>query len=185
MEHKTQRDHLNFLKIDSLLSWLKGEFSKTKDVRGSNVSISLSDSLMSGLALYPLKGPTLLFFNNNRSSRAENLKTMYKIEKAPSDSALRVILDEVPPAFFRPVFRGSVRLLRKAGIWKMYGYYQGHMICSIDGAHHYSSEKVHCGHCLECTKSNGAEEYRHYMLSGVVVPPGEGRSAPGDTWTDN
>ena len=170
-KQQASRQSINRLKIDSLTVWLKGKFEKFKDSRGSNKSIKLRDALLSGFAVFSLKDPTLLLFNNKRPSRKENLKNIYKIEDVPSDSGMRTILDEVQLSDFKGVFRGLVGLLRKAGIWKSYEYYRGHIICSIDGVHHYSSEKVSCGHCLEYKKKNDQIEYRHYMLSGSIVHP--------------
>ncbi|MCP4120611.1 MAG: transposase, partial [Bacteroidetes bacterium] len=150
---------------------LKGRFKNFEDMRGDNSSIKLEDSLLSGFAMFSLKDPSLLLFNNKRSDREENLKNVYKIDHAPSDSGMRTILDEVKVSDFTSVFRGLVGLLRKAGIWKEYEYYQDHIICSIDGVHHYSSEEIKCDCCLEYEKKNGRKDYRHYMLSGSIVHP--------------
>jgi hypothetical protein len=159
------------LKFDSLSKWLSGKFKRFKDIRAKNSKIKLSDSLLSGFAMYSLKDPTLLFFNNKRSARRANLKEVYQIDKAPSDSGMRTILDEVNLLNFRGVFRGLVDRLRKAGVWEVYQYYRGHMICSVDGVHHYSSEQISCKHCLVYEKTNGQMEYRHYLLSGAIVHP--------------
>ncbi len=159
------------LQLATLSKWLRRKFNRFEDVRGSNKSIKLSDSLLSGFSMYSLKDPTLLFYNNKRSARRTNLKTIYSIDQAPSDSGMRTILDEVKISDFKMVFRDLVSLLRKAGIWFLYEYYRGHMICSIDGVHHYSSEHINCKHCLAYEKKNGQVEYRHYMLSGSIVHP--------------
>ena len=63
-------------------------------------------------------------------------------------------------------FSTSLTNLKKSDI-----YFQGYMICSVDGVHHFSSEKVHCKSCMKYTKSNGVLEYRHYLLSGSIVHP--------------
>lgn len=168
---KQTRNFVKKLKFDSLAGWLKGKFNGFTDVRGKNSSITTSDSLMSGFAMFSLKDPSLLFFNNKRSARKENLKNVYKIDGVPSDSGMRTILDCIQIVAFKKVFRGLVALLRRAGIWKEYEYYQGHIICSVDGVHHFSSEHIHCAHCLEYKKQNGQLEYRHYMLSGSIVHP--------------
>ena len=170
-KRKNARNHVKELKIDHLTKWLKGRFKGFSDIRGKNSSVELSDSLLSGFAMFSLKDPSLLFFNNKRPVRKENLKNVYKVGDAPPDSSMRTILDEVKIADFKGVFRGLVGLVRKAGIWKTYEYYQGHIICSIDGVHHFSSEKIKCSQCLKYEKKNGQVEYRHYMLSGAIVHP--------------
>lgn len=177
-QRKTIKNQLKQLKIDSLTKWLKGKFKRFTDDRGKNSSIQMSDSLLSGFAMFSLKDRSLLRFNNKLSARKENLKNVYKVENAPTDSGMRTILDEVRVADFKGVFRSLVGLLRKAGIWQEYEYYRGHIICSIDGVHHFSSEKVKCQHCLEYEKKNGQLENRHYMLSGSIVHPNKKEVMP-------
>ena len=67
---------------------------------------SLSECLMSGLAVFGLKYPSLLRFD--RDARTDetvraNLSSLYAIERAPCDTALRERLDEVDPRALRPV----------------------------------------------------------------------------------
>ena len=159
------------LKIDSLIGWLSSKFKGFTDKRGSNRSISLKDSLLSGFAMFSLKDKCLLKFNNMRNEREANLKQVYKIDQAPSDSGMRTILDKVSLKELKGVFKGLVNKLRKIGIWKNYEYYRGHIICSIDGVHHFSSEKICCNQCMKYEKTNGKVEYRHYLLSGSIVHP--------------
>jgi len=159
------------LDFDPLISSLKENFDDFVDSRGSNKQISLGDCLQSGLAMFSLKDASLLSFNNSRPTRAANLSNVYKISKVPSDSHMRTLLDKVKPISFSKVFTGLVCKLRLAGFWKKYIYFQGYMICSVDGVHHFSSEKVHCKSCMKYTKSNGVLEYRHYLLSGSIVHP--------------
>lgn len=159
------------LKIDKLLGWLSDEFTDFSDTRGSNLSIKLKDSLMSGFAMFSLKDKSVLKFNNMRDERKENLKRVYKIDCAPSDSGMRTILDGVELEELNKVFKKLVKKLRDLGVWKTYEYFRGHIICSVDGVHHFSSTKICCNKCLEYEKKNGEVEYRHYLLSGSIVHP--------------
>jgi hypothetical protein len=68
--------------------------------------IALVDHLMSGLALFGLKYPSLLQFDEDRraGTTPANLKALYGVEQAPSDTRLRERLDEVePPNFASPL----------------------------------------------------------------------------------
>jgi len=42
----------------------------------------------------------------------------------------------------------------------------------MDGTDYFSSEKVHCSHCLERKDSTGTGHYRHGALVPVIVKPG-------------
>ncbi|MEM8529147.1 MAG: transposase [Bacteroidota bacterium] len=159
------------IEFDGLMNWYKSQFSRIQDKRADNKGILLSDALLSGFAMFSLKDRSLLYFDNKRTARKENLKKVYKIKRAPSDSGMRTILDDVEVKPLQKLFKSLVNKLRQKGFWKAYEYYQGHLICSVDGVHHFSSECIGCAHCLEYSKSNGKQEFRHYLLSGSIVHP--------------
>jgi hypothetical protein len=58
-------------------------FEKIKDFRADNQSISMLDALMSAFAMFSLKDPSLLAFDERRNSD-ENLKRLYKIKTIPA-----------------------------------------------------------------------------------------------------
>lgn len=168
---KRERKQLERLQTDALHTFLAKQFSGFTDNRAGNGSVTMRDALMSGYTVFSLKCPSLLQFNNQRTAREENLRTVYKVRKAPSDSGMRDILDEVELKEMKGLYPGLAKKLRRAGLLKAYQYLNGHIAVSIDGVHHYSSEKVKCGQCSEHTKSNGQKEYRHSLLSAVATHP--------------
>jgi len=162
---------LDCLKIDRLHGYIKHEFKQFLDTREDNKSIEMADAMMSGYAMFSLKDSSLLEFNNERTPRAHNLKEVYKIEKAPSDSGMREILDPVEPKVFNQIFAGLYKRLKKSGVVKSYEYIGDYILCSLDGVHHFSSECIRCDKCTEFNKTNGKKEYRHYTLSSVIMHP--------------
>jgi hypothetical protein len=80
---------IDSLSAPRLLGWIREVFSKVPDARGKGaVSISLADALMSALAIFGLKYPSLLEFEEHKNETAirHNLKTLYGVERAPSDT---------------------------------------------------------------------------------------------------
>ncbi|HEX7378214.1 MAG TPA: hypothetical protein VF278_13940 [Pirellulales bacterium] len=77
------------------------------DLRRDGAPISLPDALMSGVALFALKDPSLLAFDQRRQD--ENMKRLFHIERVPSDTQMRTILDPVDPLELRPAFRDVFR----------------------------------------------------------------------------
>ena len=77
---------------------------------------SQSDCLMSGLAVFGLKYPSLLQFD--RDARTDetvgaNLSSLYGIERAPCDGALGERLDEVDPRELRGVVKRVFALVQR------------------------------------------------------------------------
>lgn len=101
----TSRQHLS---ASGLLSTLRQRFTRVPDWRTGSVSISLADALMSGLAVFGLKCPSLLSFDQQRRDPIVdyNLHTLYGVEQVPCDTQLRTILDPVDPVSYLSVIFG-------------------------------------------------------------------------------
>ncbi|MEA2061947.1 MAG: hypothetical protein U9P10_15910 [Thermodesulfobacteriota bacterium] len=59
------RKHLN---ADALFKELHDDFSKVSDFRQGDVKISMADALMSAFAMFSLKDPSLLAFDERRGT---------------------------------------------------------------------------------------------------------------------
>ena len=113
---------------------------------------SLSDCVMSGLAVFGLKSPSLLRFD--RDARTDetvraNLKSLYGIERAPCDTALRERLDEVSPRKLRAAFTWMFAQLQRGKALEGFTCLDGHSLLSVDATGYFSSSSVHCEHCCE------------------------------------
>ena len=129
---------------------------------------------MSGLAIFGLKFPSLLQFEKGKALDPwirRNLRTLYRVEKAPSDTCLRERLDEVSPKQLRRPFKQIFAYLQRGKALEQFRYLDGHHIISIDGTGQYSSNAVSCKNCCEKHHRNGCVEYYHQMLGAVLVHP--------------
>ena len=161
------------LSAPGLLRVVRACFDEVNDpVSGRR--FSLSDCLMSGLAVFGLKYPSLLQFE--RDARTDevvraNLKRLYGIERAPCDTALRERLDEVDPRELRGVFKRVFAQLQRGKGLEGFTCLGGHYLLSVDGTGYFSSSSVHCEHCCEKHHRDGRVTYFHQMLGAVVVHP--------------
>jgi hypothetical protein len=161
-----ERKHL---KVDALHAKLRDRFDTIDDHRLTYCSITLTDALMSGFALFALKEPSLLAFQDRIKDC--NLRTIYGIQHAPSDTQLRAILDPVDPENLRPCFTDVFRDLQRGKALDPFVFYQGCYLLSCDGVTHFTSEAIHCPHCLEKHHKNGTVSYSHQMFAGALVHP--------------
>jgi hypothetical protein len=88
------------LSIKNLLKCIRSDFDKVNGKEKHSDSSSTSDCLMSALAMFGLKMPSLLHFDNHRydDTISHNLKTLYGIENPPSDSYMRERLEPLKSA---------------------------------------------------------------------------------------
>ena len=92
------------LSADALFRNIRESFYPIPDARTGKPDISLPDALMSGLAMFALKEPSLLAFDQRRQQDEQNLRMIFHMEHVPCDTRLREILDPVDPEEFRPAF---------------------------------------------------------------------------------
>jgi hypothetical protein len=92
------------LSADALFRCIHQAFQGIRDPRTGKPSISLPDALMSGLAMFALKDPSMLAFDERRQVDEKNLQMIFHVENVPCDTRMREILDPVDPEHLRPVF---------------------------------------------------------------------------------
>ncbi len=152
------RKHLS---APGLLKSIRQVFSQIEatDSCHARNDISLADCLMSGMAIFGLKYPSLLQFDQDKQTIQANLRSLYGIKKAPCDTTLRERLDNVDPALLRQAFtRIFANLQRGKGLEGM-EFMDEHYLLSVDGTGYFSSKQVHCKQCCEKHHRNGQITY--------------------------
>ena len=155
-----------------LLSQARRAFERIPDPRRYGQQFSLPDVLMSGLAVFGLKYPSLLKFDEQRHEARirANLKSLYGVEHAPCDTQLRSVLDRVDPVDVRAPFVQINQRLHQQGILEGFHYLGGFLV-SVDGTGEFSSSSIHCAECCERHHRQGHVSYYHQLLAAVLVHP--------------
>lgn len=162
------RKHLS---ASGLFRLVRSGFEKVPDHRAANVQISLTDALMSAFAMFSLKDPSLLAFDERRAKDG-NLKRIYKLESIPSDTQMRTILDDVEPAEVKLLFKDVFRQAQRGKVLEEFVFMEGYYLLSLDGTGYFSSKKIHCASCLKKTnQQTGEVTYHHQMLGAAIVHP--------------
>ena len=81
-----------YLSADGLIEVIRHSLKREKLTELIGSEYSWQDCVMSGLAVFGFKCPSLLQFEKMKSSEAlirRNLRNLYKVKKAPSDTCLR------------------------------------------------------------------------------------------------
>jgi Transposase DDE domain len=144
-----------------------------RDPRGLKSKIPLADCLMAGLAIFGLKFPSLLQFDQamDDAPTKHNLKTLYGVKQAPCDTYIRERLDKVDPQLLRPAFTDLFSLIQRGKVIEDYKFLDDCVLVPGDGTGVFSSEEVHCSNCCEKHHKDGRITYYHQMLAGVLVHP--------------
>jgi hypothetical protein len=159
------------LSADRLFALVRANFEQVTDQRAENAKISMPDALMSGFAMFSLKDPSLLAFDERRTTDS-NLGSIYGIEEVPGDTQMRTILDDVDPVEIRPAFRDVVRQLQRSKELDKFVFLGGSYLVSLDGTGYFSSKTIHCSSCMQkVTKRTGEVTYYHQLMGGVIIHP--------------
>jgi len=170
--HKTRK----YFTQDYLIHKVKTviESNLVKEVDNPKKVIKIRDSVMSGLAMFTFKYPSLLEFDKLRSTdvtKRLNIEKLFTITNLPCDTHMRTILDEVSPKIISSSFKALFVILQRANILNQYLFLDKYYLISADGTGYFSSSKVNCSQCLVKEHKDGSKTYHHQMLSAAIVHP--------------
>jgi hypothetical protein len=160
-----------------LIERVKNSFSKIQDKRQKHkIEISLRDYLMSGIALFILKCPSLLQFDKEFRTpfddiEKNNLKKLFDIKKVPSDTSLREVLDNVEPDKIKPAFKQVFKTIKKHNHLKEFKFYGSSILLGLDGTGFFSSNEISCSGCMTKEHSDGTITYYHQALCAAFMHP--------------
>jgi hypothetical protein len=132
----------------------------------------LKDCLMSGLAIFSLKYPSLLKFEKERSENEPliaNLKRLYNVDKAPCDTELRERLDVVNPKVVRKAFNILISKTQRDKVLEDFKFMSEYYLLSIDGTAYFYSKDVYCKNCCEKKDKDGNIISCHHNLLAVSI----------------
>ena len=167
------RQHLS---ADALFGRLRTGFADIVDHRPGTPKISLPDALMSAFAVFSLKSPSLLAFDDDR--REGNLQRVFGMEQVPCDTRMREILDPVDPESLRPLFKSVFRAMQRGKALESMVFIEGHYLLALDGTGYFSSQDIHCESCLERHHRNGTITYAHQLLGAALIHPDQREVIP-------
>ena len=170
------------LSATSLIKTVYDTFLKIPDPRlfVAKSKISLTDHLMSGLAIFGLKFPSLLQYDRKRKDPEieKNLKNLYHVQTPPSDTYLGERLDKIDSSYLRPVFKKLFSKLQRSKKLENFDFFDEHYLLSLDATGEFSSGNISCPHCCKKEHKNGKVTYFHQMLGGCIVHPDQSNVIP-------
>jgi hypothetical protein len=159
-----------FLSADALFALLRTRFKSVEDDRKeSHLTYPIVDVLMSALAMFVFKDPSLLAFEDRQDD--PSLKNIFKIDKIPSDTQMREILDPIDVQHLNEAFADIFAELQRGGVLKSFRFFDGGYLMAIDGTGYFSSSKIRCPNCLVKKSKDGKTKYAHQAVAAVLIHP--------------
>jgi hypothetical protein len=143
-------------------------------------NIAIADAGLAAFSLFFMQSESFLSHQRRmeHGRNASNCKTLFGIERIPSDNHIRDLLDPSPPELLESCFEHALELMRQHGGMKDFERLGGRALIALDGSEYFCSEKRGCPRCLTSKRSNGKTENYHTLLAAILVAPGHNRVLP-------
>lgn len=140
----------------------------------------MTDIGLSAFSLFFLQSPSFLAHQRRleEGQGQSNCRTLFGLERIPSDNHIRSMLDPASPDHFHPVFASVLAELEGAGGLESFRQLGGHVLIALDGTEYHASDKVHCPNCSTRKRGKDKTEYFHAMMAATIVAPDHARVVP-------
>jgi len=141
---------------------------------GKNKRYSLEDIALSGFSVFFTQSPSFLSFQRSMqiNKGVNNARSLFGVQKIPSDNHIRDILDVIPPETVFPVFHFITERANAVGFLDSFRSYNNNLLCALDGTQYFCSKTIHCDNCSTKEHKDGSITYCHTAITPVFIKPG-------------
>lgn len=132
-----------------MLGSLRRSLEKVPEHRtGRNTRYEIADAGLGAFSGFYMQSPSFLAHQRHMQQREgrNNAQSLFGIEAIPSDGQIRNLLDPVDPSHVC-ASSWEIYKLEAGGYLDDYRSVGGTLLCSLDGAQYFGSQKIHCPHC--------------------------------------
>ena len=161
------------LTVDAFIERLKTK--KLTDRRtGRNGRYEVNDAAQAAFAIFFMQSGSFLAGQRHlrQAKGKSNAETVFKMERIPTDTHIRNLLDPVSPTEVEDEFRYLLAELEAEGNLNQWRVLDGRLAFSLDGVYYFSSQKITCRQCQSQQMSTGETQYKHSAITPVIVAPG-------------
>ena len=160
--------------LESLLGILESTVAGFPESRkGKNRHYTIPDLARAAFAVFFCQSPSFLAHQRlmHQARGNNNGRTLFRIERLPSDNHIRAHLDQVNPQQLNPAFHQTLELLRQRGALDPFRSLGNTIPIALDGTAYFSSEALHCPSCSVAHHRDGRTVYSHSALLAAVFKP--------------
>jgi hypothetical protein len=166
------------LTLDAFMERLKAK--KLTDKRtGKNGQYAVNDAAQAAFAIFFMQSGSFLAGQRHlrQAKGKSNAETVFKMERIPTDTHIRNLLDPVRPSELSDEFRFLLGEMAASGYLKQWYVLGKRLAFSLDGVYYFSSQKISCPQCQRQEREDGVV-YLHSAVTPVVVAPGHSHVLP-------
>jgi hypothetical protein len=166
------------LTVDEFIKRLKNK-KLTDKRKGQNKQYEVNDAAQAAFAIFFIQSGSFLAGQRHlrQVKGKSNAETVFQMERIPTDTHIRNLLDPVNPAEMSDEFRYLLEEMAESGHLNQWWVLDRRIAFSLDGVHYFSSQKVSCEQCHRRQMEKGIL-YTHSAITPVVVAPGREQVLP-------
>lgn len=155
-----------------LINTIRTSIQQSLPEQSSNKTYATTDCVLSAFAMFHLKYPSLLQFDEARRNqhKIRNIKAIYGLDRVPCDTTMRERLDVLTIEPITKAIHDLIGVIQRSQSLQHMDFL-GTKLVGLDGTGFFASNEVHCEHCCEKKHKNGTLTYHHQMLAGSIVHP--------------
>jgi len=161
------------LSLGSILARIASVFDVRQDNRRADrCEYRISDAGLGAFSVFFTQSASFLEHQRDLQRRKgkSNARSVFGLEKIPTDPHIRNLLDPVEADDLAVVYRHLVQILSETKVLEKFKVAGGYTLLALDGTQYFSSEKLHCSNCTTRV-SNGKLRYSHSVIPPVLVSP--------------
>ena len=165
------------LGFDVLKDILHRQTAQLPDSRkeGPNTRYAIQDAALGAFGIFFTQSPSFLEYQRRlqHTKGRNNAHTLFDVKQIPCDNQVRTLLDPIAPSYLAPVFVEVFERLEQHRMLTHFRVLGDQLLVALDGTNYFSSQAIHCHHCLRRQLSNGQTLYYHAAITPVIVCPGQ------------
>lgn len=163
------------LALSKIIAHFRESWQGLPDYRkaNNNTQYSIGDAGMAAFSMFFMQTPSFLAYQRTmaQSKGRRNGHSLFQVEKIPSDTQIRNLLDPIAATQFDRDYRWVVAELEKSGHLQPFRDHANTLLVALDGLTYHSSTTIHCDECLQRRDSQGTIHYYHSAITPVIVKP--------------
>src|SRR5271169_283623 len=157
-----------------LLGFLGSAIAAFPDLRkGKNQHYSMADIARGAFGVFFCQSPSFLAHQQlmEQAQGRNNGRTLFGVQRLPSDNHIRAQLDAVDPQLLLPVFQQTSQYLITEKVLEKFRSVGNTLLVALDGTGYFGSQSIHCDQCSVAHHKDGHTVYSHSVMLAAVVAP--------------
>jgi hypothetical protein len=170
-------------RFDQLIGCWRTVAAQLPDRRtGDNTQFTMADIALSAFAVFFTQCPSFLSFQRNleQARGRNNARSLFQVERIPTDNHIRQMLDPVEPRHLFSLFDELHQGFDQEGLLEAMRAVGNTRLIALDATWYFSSQSqnIHCPNCSCLRHAEGQITHFHSAITPVLVRPGHAQVVP-------